>query len=51
MISGHDLLINQAIAQVRIFAAGTADVPLVREADAIDAMRAAIEAPHGHDHS
>ncbi|MGJ8721608.1 MAG: shikimate dehydrogenase [Salinibacterium amurskyense] len=51
VISGHDLLINQAIAQVRIFAAGTADVPLDREADAIDAMRAAIEAPHGHDHS
>lgn len=51
VISGHDLLINQAIAQVRIFAAGTADVPLTREADAIDAMRAAIETPHGRDHS
>lgn len=43
VISGHDLLINQAIAQVRIFAAGTPDVPLVGEADAIDAMRAAID--------
>lgn len=45
VISGHDLLINQAIAQVRIFAAGTPTVPLKREADAIDAMRAAIESP------
>ncbi|GAA1218128.1 shikimate dehydrogenase [Rhodoglobus aureus] len=51
VISGHDLLINQAIAQVRIFAAGTPDVPLAREADAIDAMRAAIESPASHDHS
>ncbi|MBH0083415.1 shikimate dehydrogenase [Salinibacterium sp. SWN167] len=51
VISGHDLLINQAIAQVRIFAAGTADVPLPHEADAIDAMRAAIEQPEGHNHS
>jgi len=52
VISGHDLLINQAIAQVRIFAAGTSDVPLAREADAIDAMRAAIEpSTTQHDHS
>ncbi|WP_231606209.1 shikimate dehydrogenase [Salinibacterium sp. NK8237] len=51
VISGHDLLINQAIAQVRIFAAGTADVPLPHEADAIDAMRTAIEPPDGHIHS
>ncbi|MGV8852888.1 MAG: shikimate dehydrogenase family protein [Rhodoglobus sp.] len=50
-ISGHDLLINQAIAQVRIFAAGTPDVPLVGEADAIDAMRAAIEPSGAHEHS
>ncbi|MGV8857212.1 shikimate dehydrogenase [Rhodoglobus sp.] len=45
VISGHDLLINQAIAQVRIFASGTPDVPLAHEADAIDSMRAAIETP------
>lgn len=51
VISGHDLLINQAIAQVRIFAAGTPDVPLAREADAIDAMRAAIESSASYDHS
>jgi shikimate dehydrogenase len=51
VISGHDLLINQAIAQVRIFAAGTPDEPLAREADAIDAMRAAIEPAASHDHS
>ncbi|QYH36106.1 shikimate dehydrogenase [Salinibacterium sp. M195] len=50
VISGHDLLINQAIAQVRIFAAGTSDVPLAREAEAIDAMRAAIETPGEHVH-
>ncbi|MBH0024092.1 shikimate dehydrogenase [Salinibacterium sp. SWN248] len=50
VISGHDLLINQAIAQVRIFAAGTSDVPLPHEADAIDAMRASIEQPEGHNH-
>ncbi|EAR24431.1 shikimate 5-dehydrogenase [marine actinobacterium PHSC20C1] len=43
VISGHDLLINQAIAQVRIFANGSPDQPLLREADAIDAMRNALE--------
>jgi shikimate dehydrogenase len=42
VISGHDLLVNQAIAQVRIFASGTPEVPLAHEAGAIDAMRAAI---------
>ncbi|QAV69500.1 shikimate dehydrogenase [Salinibacterium sp. UTAS2018] len=51
VISGHDLLINQAIAQVRIFAAGSPDVPLAREADAIDAMRAAIEPVSEQGHS
>ncbi|TQO18575.1 shikimate dehydrogenase [Rhodoglobus vestalii] len=50
VISGYDLLINQAIAQVRIFAAGTPEVPLVREADAIDAMRAAIGRLDSTDH-
>lgn len=45
VISGHDLLINQAIAQVRIFATGDPSIPLNGEADAIDAMRAAIESP------
>lgn len=51
VISGHDLLINQAIAQVRIFLSGVAGVPLNREADAIDAMRAAIDAPQSGAHS
>ncbi|WP_341954785.1 shikimate dehydrogenase [Salinibacterium sp. TMP30] len=51
VISGHDLLINQAIAQVRIFASGSPDTPLAGEADAIDAMRAAIEPSPDHDHS
>lgn len=51
VISGHDLLINQAIAQVRIFAAGSPDVPLAREGDAIDAMRAAVELTLNNDHS
>ena len=51
VISGHDLLINQAIAQVRIFASGSPDIPLSGEADAIDAMRAAIEPSLDHDHS
>jgi shikimate dehydrogenase len=51
VISGHDLLINQAIAQVRIFASGSPDTPLAGEADAIDAMRAAIEPSLDHDHS
>ena len=52
VISGHDLLVNQAIAQVRIFASGVADVPLSREADAIDAMRRAVsEQPQAHETS
>jgi shikimate dehydrogenase len=51
VVSGHDLLINQAIAQIRIFATGVSDVPLAREAEAIDAMRAAIENPTDQNHS
>lgn len=43
VISGHDLLVNQAIAQVRIFSGGSPDQPLLHEADAIDAMRSALE--------
>lgn len=50
VISGHDLLINQAIAQVRIFAAGTPDLSLTREGDAIDAMREAIESSLAKEH-
>jgi len=48
VISGHDLLINQAIAQVRIFAGGSPDKPLSHEADAIDAMRSALELTQQH---
>jgi shikimate dehydrogenase len=48
VISGHDLLINQAIAQVRIFSGGSPDQPLLREADAIDAMRSALELTQQH---
>ncbi|MGV8875941.1 MAG: shikimate dehydrogenase family protein [Rhodoglobus sp.] len=48
VISGHDLLINQAIAQIRIFAGGSPDHHLPHEADAIDAMHSALEASAPH---
>ena len=42
IISGLDLLINQAVGQVRLFLTGDQDVPLPREPEVIAAMRAAV---------
>jgi shikimate dehydrogenase len=42
VISGLDLLINQAVGQVRIFVSSDPDVPLAHEAEVIRAMRAAV---------
>jgi len=44
VISGLEMLINQAVAQVRIFVNADAAVPLDREADVLAAMRAAVGA-------
>ena len=42
VISGFDLLINQAVGQVRVFVAGDPDAPLPDEPAVIAAMRAAV---------
>ena len=42
VISGLDLLINQAVGQLRIFVGGDLDAPLPEEAAVIDAMRSAV---------
>jgi len=42
IISGLDLLINQAVGQVRLFLTGDQDEPLPREPEVIAAMRAAV---------
>lgn len=42
VISGLEMLVNQALAQVRIFVTGTADTPLDDEARVLQAMRASI---------
>jgi len=42
VISGLDMLINQAVAQVRIFVSGSASVPLENESAVLAAMRAAV---------
>lgn len=42
VISGLEMLVNQALAQVRIFVTGTADAPLDGEARVLEAMRASI---------
>ena len=42
VVSGLDLLINQAVGQVRIFVAGDPAVPLADEAAVVAAMRAAV---------
>jgi shikimate dehydrogenase len=42
VISGLDMLINQALAQVRIFVSGSAAVPLENESAVLAAMRAAV---------
>ena len=44
VISGVEMLINQALAQVRIFVNGDAATPLDRESDVLAAMRAAVGA-------
>jgi shikimate dehydrogenase len=41
VISGLDLLINQAVGQVRIFVSGDPEIPLTSEPAVIRAMRAA----------
>jgi len=42
VISGLDLLLHQAVAQVRIFVSGDEDAPLPDEHDVVAAMRAAV---------
>jgi shikimate dehydrogenase len=42
VISGLDLLVNQAVGQVRIFVSGDPEHPLENEADVVAAMRSAI---------
>ncbi len=42
VISGLDLLINQAVGQVRLFFGGDQNRPLPRELDVVAAMRAAV---------
>lgn len=44
VISGLDMLLHQAVAQVRIFVGGEPSVPLVREAEVLAAMRSSISA-------
>jgi shikimate dehydrogenase len=41
VISGLDLLVNQAVGQIRIFVAGDPETPLPNETDVVAAMRAA----------
>jgi len=42
VISGLDLLVNQAVGQIRVFVAGDLEQPLPNESAVIDAMRAAL---------
>lgn len=42
VISGLDLLVNQAVGQVRLFVSGDQNQPLPRENDVVAAMRAAV---------
>jgi shikimate dehydrogenase len=42
VISGLEMLLHQALVQVRIFVGGTPDLPLEREAEVLRAMRAAL---------
>lgn len=42
VVSGLELLLHQAVGQVRVFVSGDLDVPLDREADVLAAMRAAV---------
>ncbi len=42
VVSGLELLLHQAIGQIRIFVSGDLDSPLEREADVLAAMRSAI---------
>jgi shikimate dehydrogenase len=42
VISGLDLLVNQAVGQVRVFLNGDPTIPLPGEADVVAAMRAAV---------
>lgn len=44
VISGHDLLVNQAVGQIRIFLTGDQRRPLPNEAAVVAAMRAAVVA-------
>lgn len=44
VISGLDLLVNQAVGQLRIFVAGEPTTPLAHEHAVVSAMRAALEA-------
>ena len=42
VISGLDLLINQAVGQVRVFVGGDPELPLENEADVVAAMRSGL---------
>lgn len=42
VISGLEMLVNQALAQVRLFLSGPADAPLPDERRVLDAMRASV---------
>jgi shikimate dehydrogenase len=42
VISGLELLLNQAVGQVRIFLHGDPDIPLPDEPAVVAAMRAAL---------
>lgn len=42
VVSGLEMLVHQAVGQVRIFCTGSDRVPLAREAEVVAAMRAAV---------
>ena len=42
VVSGLEMLVHQAVAQVRIFVSGSADVALSREDEVRDAMRSVV---------
>jgi shikimate dehydrogenase len=46
VVSGLDMLLHQALGQVRVFTTGSPDTALPREAEVLAAMRASISTPH-----
>ena len=45
VISGLEMLLHQAVGQIRLFLTGSADEPLPREAEVVEAMRTAVGLP------